>query len=336
MRVGKVDTDERVLLIAEIGNNHEGDFELAKDMIAAAGDAGADMVKFQTIVPEKLVSPLETERVEQLSRFRFSYDQFAELAEVAAGHGVMFLSTPFDVESLHRIAAFMPAIKIASPDNTFYPLIEAAAETGKPIILSCGLCDAAEIVAAHQRITSIWKANSKRRKELAFLHCVSSYPTPDDQANLGAIHALKRFDVTVGYSDHTLGIEAAVLSVAAGARIVEKHFTLDKTHSDFRDHQLSADPADFRRMAKRIRHVEQLLGHGDRSPMECEEPGRVVFRRSAVASADLPVGTVLEAKHLDWVRPGGGVAPGREDALLGKTLTVGKMRGEQIMTSEVE
>lgn len=335
MLIEHFDTDEKVLLIAEIGNNHEGNFSLAKEMIAAAAESGADMVKFQTIVPEHLVSPLETERIKQLGRFRFSYDQFAELASVAADHGIMFMSTPFDIDSLHAIAPYMPAIKIASPDNTFFPLIQAAALTGKPLILSCGLCHLEEVAVIHTLVTNIWSEHSIE-SEMALLHCISAYPTPDNEANLGAINDLARFDTTVGYSDHTLGIEAAALSVAAGARIVEKHFTLDKNFSDFRDHQLSADPDDFHKLATRIRRTEALMGHGNKTPANCEEPGQIAFRRSIVAAGNLPKGTVIKQHHLDWVRPGGGLPPGMEDALIDKTLLTEKRHGEIILAHEVE
>ncbi|MDQ7834247.1 MAG: N-acetylneuraminate synthase family protein [Humidesulfovibrio sp.] len=337
MRIGKHDTAKRVFIIAEVGNNHEGDFGRAREMIAAAAQAGADAVKFQTITPERLVSALQTERIAQLSRFKFSQEQFAELAGLAQDNGLLFMSTPFDLEAVRLLAPLVPAFKIASPDNTFFPLIEAVASTGKPVLFSAGLCDRTELAASVAFLKSAWGAGeaSDVSDRLALLHCVSAYPTPDDQAGLAAIPRLSGYGATPGYSDHTLGVDAAVLSVALGARIVEKHFTLDKTREGFRDHQLSADPADMAAMVRRIRQAEAMLGTPQVCCAPCEEAGRVAYRRSIVAAVDLPPGTVLGPEHLDWVRPGGGLPPGHERALIGQTLRAAKKRGEQILVEDV-
>ena len=252
MIIGSHDTDDRVLVIAEIGNNHEGDFELAERMIGLAAESGADAVKFQTIIPEELVSVQETERIAQLEKFRLSFDQYAKLANRARKEGVMFLSTPFDLESARFLNQIVPAFKIASGDNNFYPLIETIAQTGKPILLSSGMSTFEDLQEAIDLVLSVW-TRTHQISEMAVLHCVSNYPTQPDEANLRAIRQIEDLGVTPGYSDHTLGIEAAVLSVALGARIVEKHFTLDHNYSDFRDHKLSADPKGFREMVLRIR-----------------------------------------------------------------------------------
>ncbi|MGL1862865.1 MAG: N-acetylneuraminate synthase family protein [Pseudodesulfovibrio sp.] len=330
MLIGTHDTAESVFTIAEIGNNHEGDFGLAKEMIAAAAEAGVDAVKFQTIVPDRLVSSLEVDRVKLLSRFRFSFDQFADLAAIAGENNVIFLSTPFDIEAAQFLNSLVPAFKIASSDNTFYPLIECIAEMGKPVLMSAGLCESAEVQAALGVFQRCWDAE-KIHTDLALLHCVSAYPTPDGEAGLMAIAALAEFGVTAGYSDHTLGIDAAVLSVAVGARIVEKHFTIDKKHSDFRDHQLSADPEELAIMVQRIRQAERMMGVQAITCAPCESNGCTAYRRSVVAASDLPCGTILEAKHLTWVRPGGGVAPGSEEALLGRELKQDVKGGEMLL-----
>jgi sialic acid synthase SpsE len=330
MKIGGLDISERVFVIAEIGNNHEGDYGRAVEMVHAAAVAGADAVKFQTIVPERLVSATQTERIAQLGRFRFSHDQFAGLAEIARGVGIEFLSTPFDVESAVFLEALVPAFKIASSDNTFRPLLEFVASTGKPVLLSSGLCDADELRETLTYMESCWNG-APARERLVVLHCVSAYPTPPEQAGLAAIRGIADLGVTPGYSDHTLGIEAAVLSVACGARVVEKHFTLDKNLSGFRDHQLSADPAELRTMVERIRMAEQMLGTEEIVCSTCEAGNKVPLRRSIVAAADLAAGTVLGREHLDWTRPGGGLAPGMEHVLVGSRLNRSLRRGEMVL-----
>jgi N-acetylneuraminate synthase/N,N'-diacetyllegionaminate synthase len=334
MRIGNFDTAGRVLVVAEIGNNHEGDAGLAREMIAAAAAAGADAVKFQTIVPERLVSARQTRRVAQLSRFALSREAFEALAHTARNHGVMFLSTPYDLDAVSLLDPLVPAFKVSSSDNTFWPLLAAVAATGKPVLLSTGLCRGEDLAASVDFLRRHWAARGLSGR-LALLHCVSAYPTPPDQAGLRAIGRLARFGAEPGYSDHTLGIEAAVLAVAAGARIVEKHFTLDKTRTGFRDHQLSADPDDLAALVRRIRRAEALLGPDEPVPAVCEEEGLVAYRRSVVAARDLPQGTVLGPQDLDWVRPGGGIPPGGEGVLLGRGLLGPKKRGEPILARDV-
>jgi sialic acid synthase SpsE len=165
---------------------------------------------------------------------------------------------------------------------------------------------------------------------------VSAYPTPPEEANVHAVRTLReRFDCCVGYSDHTLGTEAAVLAVALGARIVEKHFTLDRHYSDFRDHQISADPAELAELVRRVRLASTLLGDGATRPQASEAAGREAFRRSIVAAADLPAGHRLTASDLTWIRPGGGLPPGSEDRLLGRTLVHPVHFGDRLTLSDV-
>lgn len=335
MKIGTVDLDRDVLVIAEVGNNHEGDFALAKALIAAAAQAGAGAVKFQTIIPESLVSQTDQPRIKQLQKFQFSFDQFEKLKACADQNGVMFLSTPFDLQSARFLDRLVPAFKIASGDNDFFPMIEAIARTAKPIILSTGLVDLEQIGKTQAFIKSVWNDVGCTDHPLALLHCVSSYPTGPDCANLLAIRRLRALTPVVGYSDHTLGIEAAVLSVALGARIVEKHFTLDKNHSDFRDHQLSADPEEMRCLVQRIALAQQLLGDGLDEIASCEMNNLLAARRSVVAGRDMKRGAVIAFDDLAWVRPGGGVAPGQEDRLLGKPLRRDKQAGEMILAQDV-
>lgn len=328
MRIGGVDLEEEVLVIAEVGNNHEGDMGRARELVLRAAEAGAQAVKFQTIVPERLVSRTQSARIEQLRRFCLGYDQFSELAELAARQKILFMSTPFDLESVRFLAPLVPAFKIASSDNNYDALLQAVAQTGKPALLSTGMADMAGI----KRACSVFEgACGNRKAEIVLLHCVSAYPTPSESANLLAIRSLEReTGHPVGYSDHTLGIEAAVLSVALGARVIEKHFTLSKTQSEFRDHQLSAEPAELAELVRRVKVARAALGDGIKRVMPAEQAVVAAARRSAVARNPLAAGHVIVREDLDWLRPGGGVAPDAEGTLLGRSLSRAVAAGEMI------
>lgn len=335
MKIDNVDTNKEVLLIAEIGNNHEGSYSLAEEMIGRAAEAGAGAVKFQMIVPERLVSASQTKRVEQLKRFQLSYKEFKSLANVAKSENIIFLSTPFDLQSAIFLESLVPAYKIASGDITFFPLIKKIAKTGKPIILSSGMANLREVIHTRDFIYNIWDSQ-EIKSDLAVLHCVSSYPTLPHNADLLSIKSLEKLGVTVGYSDHTLGVEAAVLSVAVGARIIEKHFTIDKNYSDFHDHQLSADPIELKQLVERVREAGVMLGDGGKKNLECEQVNKTALRRSIVANMDLDKGTILEWEHLSWVRPAGGLPPGAENEILGRILKQPVKRGEMIFCKDVE
>ena len=333
MQIQKFNTKEKVFIVAEIGNNHEGNFSLAEEMIGLAAESGADAVKFQTMIPEKVVSIQQTERILQLKRFQLSYDEYVKLFKVASNEGVIFLSTPFDIESAIFLNDFVPAFKIASGDNDFYPLIEVIAETGKPIIMSTGITKLDETEKSVSLIKNIWKKNHIK-EEVALLHCVSMYPTPPENANLLAINELKKMSDIVGYSDHTSGIEAAILSVAFGARIIEKHFTIDNNYSDFHDHQLSLNPSEFKKMVNQVRATEKMLGNGKKSSTDLEFQSSKTIRRSIVASQNLPIGHKIVLKDLGWVRPGGGLKPGEEHRIIGKRLNQEIQKGEKILYRE--
>jgi N,N'-diacetyllegionaminate synthase len=330
MLIDGFDTDRKVLIVAEIGNNHEGRMATAEEMVRRAAAAGVDAVKFQTFKTEQYVSPSDQARFERLKRFELTYGEFARLARLARDLELLFVSTPFDLESAAFLNGIVSAFKIASGDNNFAPLIDTIARTGKPILLSCGIATMEELRRAQGTIQRTWREIGIRQ-ELAALHCVSSYPVPPEEANLAAIRHLQReLNCTVGYSDHTLGIEAAVLSVAVGARIVEKHFTLDKNASDFRDHQLSADPEEMAGLVHRIRKVETLLGNGQKVRQPSEEPSAAALRRSIAVKRDLPSGTCLSWQDITWLRPGGGIAPGGEGAVLGRKLKMPLKSGQPI------
>ena len=325
MKIGNFDTDKKVFVIAEIGNNHEGSFSEAKKSVWAAAEAGADAVKFQTIVPDKLISANQHERLQQLKAYALSLPQFEKLHKEAIRAGILFLSTPFDLDSVNLLKDLVPAFKIASGDSNYKQLLQKIATTGKPVIVSTGLSDQDEKIRLRDFFHAAWRSDGLGDPGLALLHCVTEYPTPDERAGLQYLKIMRELaNVTPGYSDHTLGIEAAVLAVALGARIVEKHFTLDKTKKTFRDHALSADPEDFQILVERIRRAEAFL-----APVRQEDPPAAMSaaRRSAAAERDLQVGHTLQAQDIIWLRPGSGFSPGCEPELVGRTLARSVARG---------
>jgi len=338
MKISKIDTDKKVFVVAEIGNNHEGSFELAKDMIKEAAAAGVDAVKFQTFIPEQFVSFKDQSRLNRLRSFQLSYKQFRELSKVAKKKGLIFFSTPLDIESAKFLNTIQPIFKISSGDNNFYPLIDTVASFGKPMIISTGATDIGSLQKVYERISKIWSSKKKRNQNLSFLHCVSSYPAPHEQVNLASIIYLKKMfpKIVVGYSDHTLGIDAAVLSVVAGARIVEKHFTLDKNYSDFRDHQLSANPEEMCMMVNEIRKAEKLLGKQEKKSQSCEKGMKIEGRRSIAVACDLQAGIKLSSVHLTWLRPAKGFLPGKEKKILGKKLRRNLKMGSIITKNDLK
>lgn len=336
MKIGKVDLSRDVMIIAEIGNNHEGDVALAEELVSEAARAGAHAVKIQSIIPEHLVAPDQTARLAQLRRYQLSWESHAHLARVAADNGVMFLSSPFSLDAVDMLDPLVPAFKVASGDNDHVSLLERIATTGKPVILSTGMTTLDGVAYSLGTLTRVWARARIVDPGLILLHCVSAYPTPSSQANLMALRALAGFGHVVGYSDHTLGIDAAVLSVALGARVIEKHFTLSKTQSEFRDHQLSAEPHELKALVERVAEANMMLGDGVKRVMPAEEATAQAARRSICAARDLSAGVVIGPQDLLWLRPAGGLPPGSEHCLLGRRLVRAVAAGERLNVDSVE
>ena len=334
MQVGPVSLRSKVLVIAEIGNNHEGKLDVAKEMVRRAAETGVDAVKFQTFRTKWFTSGADPARFKRLQSFELSFDDFAELEKLARSLGLMFISTPLDLESARFLAPRVDAIKIASGDNDFWALLDFAARTDRPMIVSSGMSSLEHM----RRVRDFVRERAPDvNAKLAVLHCVAAYPAPAEQANLAAIPLLRdELGCTVGYSDHTLGIEASLASVALGARIVEKHFTLDKNYSDFRDHQLSADPDEMRRIVDGIRKVEALVGKREKSLQVAEEPVAKVARRSIVAAGELPLGHRVRNEDITWLRPAIGLPPGDEAKVVGRSLTRALTFGEPITLADVD
>ncbi len=320
MKIGPHNTSDSVFIIAEIGNCHEGDFDLAKELVSLAAAAGADAVKFQTIVPERLVPAADELRIAQLRRFQFTPEQFRQLREEADVHGVQFMSTPFDLDVVDWLDELVPAWKIGSGDNDFLPLIERVAKTGKPVLISTGL-------GHHDEAVRLLPILMQYGCELGLLHCMVSYPTPLEEAGLGEITKLMHDGITPGYSDHTVGIQAAQWAVAAGARIVEKHFTIDKNHSDFGDHKLSADPQDLAEMVSGIRQIESAL----KKPIEpAEEQNRSKVRRGLVAAHDLRAGHVTDMTDFLFLRGVNGISVADTADFVGRPVVSACQAGETL------
>lgn len=336
MRIGSFDTDRRVLVVAEIGNNHEGSADVAAELVRAAAASGADAVKFQTFRTALFVDRGDAERYARMARFELSIDEFARLQALAHSLGLLFVSTPLDLESAKGLAGLVDAYKIASGDNDFYPLIDFVCATGKPLIVSSGVSALAHVRHVKEYVERRWPDGGVG-PGLAVLHCVSSYPVPDEEANLAAIGVLEReLGCTIGYSDHTLGIDTCLYAVAAGARIIEKHFTLDKAFSAFRDHALSADPAEMKRLTAQIPAVAALVGRREKVVQPSEAQAEALIRRTVVAGRDLSAGHVVSLEDLVWKRPVRGLRPGQEHLIVGRALVRDVPAGEPIVLADVE
>ena len=333
----------QVLIIAEAGVNHNGSLETAKQLVDVASEAGADMVKFQTFSADRLVT-ISANKAEyqnqttddsesqhaMIQKFELSREMHEDIIAYCKQYNIEFFSTGFDTQSIDMLVDLgLGLFKIPSGEITNLPYLKHIGRMGKPIIMSTGLMNLDELEKSVLFIKNIWQKNHNK-EELALLHCVSSYPTLLEDANLLAISELEQIADVVGYSDHTLGIEAAVTAVAVGARIIEKHFTIDNNYSDFHDHKLSANPKDFKEMVKRIRIAKKMLGSGKKQPTNKEKDNKKKIRRSIVAKHDLKSGHILTFDDLNWVRPGGGVRPGDEETIIGEKLTNGIKAGELI------
>jgi N,N'-diacetyllegionaminate synthase len=335
MIIGNKNTDDKPLVVAEIGNNHEGNMDNAIRLVHEAADCGVDAVKFQTFDTEHYISRSDNARFERLKSFELTHDQFEKLSSLTHSLGLLFLSTPFDIESARFLEPLVDAYKIASGDNNFYPLIDVVLKTDKPLIISTGASDLNQVTRTVNYIENNWQ--QKKPVNLAILHCISCYPVPCDQINLQSIRVLSdKFKHTIGYSDHSMGIDSSLIAIAFGARIIEKHFTLNKSFSSFRDHQLSSEPQEMRELVQKVNYISSMLGKNEKVIQPCETDVSQAIRRSIVANRDLPDGHVITWPDITWIRPAGGIPPGEEKILLGKKLQTRKYFGDMILEDDVE
>lgn len=313
-----------VYIIAEAGVNHNGSFDLACRLVDAAKAAGADCIKFQTFRAQNLVSRNagkadyqkattgDGSQADMLTKLELSYEAFSRLKQYCEEVGITFLSTPFDLESVAFLDALgVPFWKIPSGEVTNLPYLEALAKTGRPVVMSTGMCEMDEIEAALRVL------REHGTSDIRLLHCNTEYPTPFADVNLRAMETMRRaFGVEVGYSDHTKGIEVPIAAAALGATIIEKHFTLDR-NMDGPDHKASLEPDELAAMVSAIRNIEQALGSGEKTASPSERKNIAVARKSIVAKRAIKAGERLTEDNLTVKRPGSGVSPMRWRDVLG-------------------
>ncbi|MFC4386551.1 N-acetylneuraminate synthase [Gracilibacillus marinus] len=319
----------KVFIIAEAGVNHNGDMQLAKQLIDVASEAGADAVKFQSFKAEKLVTKTAKKAAYQskttdadenqfnmIKKLELDMDKHIELKKYAENKGILFLSSPFDLESIDDLNKLgIDLFKIPSGEITNLPYLRKIAKLNKPIIISTGMATLGEIEAALEVLKKNGASN------ITVLHCNTEYPTPMQDVNLLAMNTIKQsFQVDVGYSDHTLGIEIPVAAVALGAKVIEKHFTLDK-EMEGPDHAASLDPMELKEMVEKIRNVELALGNGIKQPSVSEKSNKEIVRKSIVANKKITKGEVLTEDNLTIKRPGDGISPMNWDQIIGTIAT---------------
>lgn len=316
---------EPCFIIAEAGVNHNGKLPIAKKLIDAAIDAGADAIKFQTFNTEKLVSrALSKSQYDMLKKLELTNESFLELRNYAKERKVALFSTPFDEKSVTTLdRAGVPAFKVSSGDLNNLPLLRIIAKTGRPIILSTGMSTMAEISEAVDAIAPYCQ-------KLVLTHCTSLYPPRFDEINLKAMDTIRaKFGVPVGYSDHTLGYEISLAAVVLGACVIEKHLTLDKKMKG-PDHKASLEPSEFADMVKRIRNIEQSLGTKEKRPVPREKEMRAYARKSITAVKQIPRNAKITAGDIAILRPGNGIEPKYFDEIIGCRSKVVIRPGEQI------
>lgn len=328
---------KKTFIIAEAGVNHNGSLELAKKLIDIACDCGCDAVKFQTFKCENLVSKTAQKadyqkqttdsnenQFEMIKKLELSYDDFKELQKYCNEKKIMFLSTPFDLESADFLNSLnMPVFKIPSGEITNLPYLRKINLLKKKIILSTGMSTIEEISDALKVLKDC---------EVSLLHCTTEYPCPYNEVNLKAIQTLQdEFNLKVGYSDHTEGIEVSIAAVAIGATIIEKHFTLDKKMQG-PDHKASLEPDELKAMVKSIRNIELAIGNGTKKPTQSELKNKEIARKSIVAKCTIQKGEKFSEENLTAKRPATGICPMKWDDIIG-TIAQKSYKEDEIISS---
>ncbi|XXK22860.1 N-acetylneuraminate synthase [Arenicellales bacterium nBUS_48] len=319
---------QRVLVIAEAGVNHNGDINLAKRLIDAAVDAGADAVKFQTFVADKVVTTTaakadyqvlstgsDDSQFDMLKKLELSPTMHEELVKHCEKREIKFLSTAFDQKSLDYLDSLgLTLFKVPSGEITNLPFLRHVGSLGKPVVLSSGMASLKEVgdaVAVLERAGTV-------RKKITVMHCNTEYPTPMQDVNLRAMATIRdAFGVEVGYSDHTRGIEVPIAAVATGASVIEKHITLDRSLPG-PDQAMSTEPQEFKKMIQAIRNIEQALGSGIKQASPSEAKNILIVRRSLVATKRIQAGESFTSENISAKRPGTGISPMRWDDVIGR------------------
>ena len=318
----------KVIVIAEAGVNHNGSLERAKELIDVACNAKADYVKFQTFVTHENVTKYASKaeyqlkniknlesQYEMLKKVEFDKNSFLDLKHYCSNKGIHFLSTAFGLSSLNLLKDMeIPLIKIASGEITNLPYLRIVGNLGKPIILSTGMATLREVDNA----LNILEKSGTKRSLITVLHCNTEYPTPMNDVNLKAMLTIRdKFDVKVGYSDHTLGIEIPIAAAALGACVIEKHFTLDR-NLEGPDHKASLEPNELKAMVKAIRNIEKAMGNGIKKPSTSEIKNLKIARKSIIAKKTIKKGEMFSENNLTVKRPGTGISPMHWDTYIGK------------------
>jgi N,N'-diacetyllegionaminate synthase len=320
-----------VYFIAEVGGNHEGDFEYAKHLTNLAIESGADAVKFQLYTGDTLVSKLESpDRNAHFKKFELEREQYIELAELCNTSSVNFMASVWDESMLDWINPYLAIHKVGSGDLTCYPLIYALVRTGKPIILSTGLSNMADIKNV---ISFIEKLDSSyiHDKKLALLQCTSSYPTPDEDA------FQQSFNLPVGFSNHIMGPDAIELSVALGAEIIEAHFTDDRSGKTFRDHNLSLTKDEIINLLPKLARIKKLKGSPEKKLTKSEESSgnHLSFRRSIYAAGNIEEGEIFTELNMTFLRPDHGISASEYYEVLGSVSTKKILKNHPILRSHI-
>jgi N,N'-diacetyllegionaminate synthase len=331
-------------IIAEAGINHNGNLDLAHRLIDVAVEARADAVKFQTFIPEKVVSSTAQRakyqtinvgeagsQIDMIRHLVIPDTSYPDLIDHAGKRSIIFLSTPFDQESADLLERLeVPAFKVSSGDVTNIPLLRHLSRKGLPILLSTGMSEMAEVAVAVETV------RSNGDPPLALLHCVSNYPAAPEDCNLRAMESLRNeFGTPVGWSDHTLGIDISLAAVALGANLVEKHVTVNRSLPG-PDHMASLEPHELNDMVRGIRHVESAMGDGTKRRADCELENAKVVRRSLHWRTSLPAGVVVKHDDLIALRPGTGVPTSRIDSIVGRVLRVAVGDHEMVVEEHLE
>jgi sialic acid synthase SpsE len=335
-------------IIAEIGANHNGDIQLAKKMIDAAVNSGADAVKFQSWTPDSLIAKEEYDKnqsyndgdggkkhfgslKEMVEKYYLKEEEHYELNNYAISKGVDFCSTPFSFSEADLLEKLnVPYYKIASMDVNNPALLEYVAAKQKPVVLSTGMSTLAEIEKA---VTIIEKAGNKN---IILLHCISIYPPLYEDIHLRNITMLQQaFGYPIGFSDHTIGFSIPLAAVALGACIIEKHFTIDKDMPGW-DHAISADPFEMKIIAQESKNIIRSLGNFNRTVSDAEEQKKSKFRRSIVSNLSLSAGTIIKKEHLNYKRPGTGIAPDEMNYVVGRKLNKNIEKDELLKWEDFE
>lgn len=334
----------RTLIIAEAGVNHNGCIDRAVRMVSVAHNAGADVIKFQTFRAEDLVTDYaakaayqtetdgESSQYDMLRRLELSDDDFRLLRDECERIGIGFMSTPFSLSAarfLHKLG--MKTWKIASGEVTNLPLLEYVASVAESVIMSTGMCTTSDIECALRAMNSAGLSHD----HITLLHCTTAYPAPFDTVNLRAMNTLRQFGcASVGYSDHTEGTLVAAAAVAAGATVIEKHFTLDKSLPG-PDHRASLNPDELARMVEDIRVVETAMGCDTKMPGNTEILNAAVARKSVVAACDITRGDIFSERNITTKRPAGGISPMRWHDIIGRSATQNYYKDQQINPNEL-